>query len=123
GPLDAKLLRGGLVDLEFIVHFLQLHDGVGLTPSLPDALAALSEAGLLPAAMVDAHDRLTRLLVAARLLAPDTAIPPPGPRAALALACGYDDWDCLLAGFAEARTSVAAVWAETFGETLEIDQP
>ncbi len=24
GPLDAKLLRGGLVDLEFLVHFLQL---------------------------------------------------------------------------------------------------
>ncbi|MEP7221326.1 MAG: bifunctional [glutamine synthetase] adenylyltransferase/[glutamine synthetase]-adenylyl-L-tyrosine phosphorylase [Novosphingobium sp.] len=123
GPLDAKLLRGGLVDLEFIVHFLQLRDGVGLAPSLPDALEALIAAGLVPLALADAHDRLTRLLVAARLLAPDTAVPPDGPRAALALACGYDDWDCLLAGFAHARAAVAAVWAQTFGETLEIDQP
>ena len=27
GPLDVKLLRGGLVDLEFITHYLQLREG------------------------------------------------------------------------------------------------
>ena len=30
GPLDAKLLRGGLVDIEFILHFIQLRDRVAL---------------------------------------------------------------------------------------------
>ena len=29
GPLDAKLLRGGLVDCEFLVHFLQLRERIG----------------------------------------------------------------------------------------------
>jgi len=123
GPLDAKLLRGGLVDLEFIVHFLQLRDGVGLKPALGDAMAALVAAGLLPPALIEAHDRLTRLLVAARLLAPDAQVPPPGPRAALAKACGCDDWECLTAGFTSARALVAASWADIFGETLELDLP
>ena len=26
GPLDAKLLRGGLIDLEFLIHYLQLRE-------------------------------------------------------------------------------------------------
>ena len=34
GSFDAKLLRGGLVDLEFIVHILQLRHGTGLLPIL-----------------------------------------------------------------------------------------
>src|SRR5690606_36938171 len=33
GPLDAKLLRGGLVDCKFIVHFLQLRHNVAFHPS------------------------------------------------------------------------------------------
>lgn len=121
GPLDAKLKRGGLVDVEFLVHFRQLESGLGLDPNLGTAIAALAAAGLLPQALRRAHDRLTRLLVAARLLAPDGEIPPPGPRAALAAACGYANWDSVTAGFAEARMVVAAAWQEVFGETLELD--
>ena len=34
GILDAKLLRGGLVDLEFLVHFLQLRERTGFDPDL-----------------------------------------------------------------------------------------
>ena len=122
GPLDAKLLRGGLVDLEFIVHFLQLKTGCGLSPSLPDALAGLAAAGLVPADLRTAHDRMTRLLVAARLLAPDCAVPPPGPMAALAAACGHAHWDSVIAGLDEARETVAQAWADTFGETLETNR-
>ncbi|PLK27124.1 bifunctional [glutamine synthetase] adenylyltransferase/[glutamine synthetase]-adenylyl-L-tyrosine phosphorylase [Novosphingobium sp. TH158] len=122
GPLDAKLARGGLVDVEFIVHYLQLRDHVGLTPSLPQAIEALAAAGLVPAGLAAAHDALTRLLVAARLLAPDSQMPPPGPCAALASACQCDDWDCLMEGFAGARRVVAQAWAQAFGEQLELDE-
>src|SRR5690606_30886180 len=38
GPLDAKLQRGGLVDCEFIVHFLQLRERSALHPSLDEAI-------------------------------------------------------------------------------------
>ncbi len=125
GPIDAKLLRGGLVDLEFIIHFLQLRDGAAipgmLVPNLGDALEHLIAVGLVPEALRKAHDSLTRLLVAARLLAPDSQVPPPGPRAALASACGCGDWECVIADFAEARAAVAAVWAEVFAQDLELD--
>jgi len=121
GPLDAKLKRGGLVDVEFLVHFRQLESGRGLDPRLGEAIGELAAAHLLPRSLRRAHDRLTRLLIAARLLAPDGEIPPPGPRAALAAACGYANWDSVTAGFAEARMVVATAWAEVFGETLELD--
>ena len=122
GPLDVKLLRGGLVDLEFIVHFLQLATGQGLSPALPQALKGLAGVGLVPDRLALAHDRLTRLLVATRLLAPKADEHRAGPRAALAAATGYANWDSVTAGLAEARTIVAAAWRQVFDEQLEIDR-
>ena len=122
GPLDATLLRGGLVDCEFIIHFLQLRERIGQVPSLGEAIDRLAEAGLVPLSLRAAHDAMTRLLVAARLLAPDSQIPPDGVRAPLASACGYDDWEALISGFADARKAVAAVWHDVFGETLKLEK-
>ncbi|WP_232492823.1 bifunctional [glutamine synthetase] adenylyltransferase/[glutamine synthetase]-adenylyl-L-tyrosine phosphorylase [Novosphingobium kaempferiae] len=122
GPLDVKLMRGGLVDLEFIVHFVQLRErGPGLDPDLGEAVRALAAAGLLPEALVGAHDALTRLLVAGRLLAPDAQMPGPAACLALVRACGYGDRDALETDIAQARRHVAAAWAQAFGEALEID--
>ncbi|WP_296678331.1 bifunctional [glutamine synthetase] adenylyltransferase/[glutamine synthetase]-adenylyl-L-tyrosine phosphorylase [Novosphingobium sp.] len=121
GPLDVKLARGGLVDVEFITHYLQLREGVGLDPHLPGALAALVNAGLLPAAIRPAHARLARFLIAARLLAPDTALPPPAARAVLAKACQCRDWDSLTDALLDARQTIAACWLDIFGTRLEID--
>ena len=124
GPLDIKLARGGLVDLEFLTHYLQLQHGAGLdrglTPFLGDALQVLEAAGLVPSALGAAHDALTRLLVALRLLAPDSQAPPAAACEALAKACGYGDWGALLSGTGKARCDVAAAWYEVFGEKLEI---
>jgi [glutamine synthetase] adenylyltransferase / [glutamine synthetase]-adenylyl-L-tyrosine phosphorylase len=120
GPLDAKLPRGGLVDLEFLVHHQQLASGEGLEPALEVALAQLVDKGLLPPALLGAREVLARLLVAGRLLAPDGQEPPPSAQAVLAKACGFDDWPGLLHGFATARHDVAAAWAQMFGESLEI---
>ncbi|MEO6716243.1 MAG: bifunctional [glutamine synthetase] adenylyltransferase/[glutamine synthetase]-adenylyl-L-tyrosine phosphorylase [Novosphingobium sp.] len=124
GPLDVKLARGGLVDLEFLTHFLQLRDGAGipgaLTPFLGDALDVLDKAGLLPMELGEAHDVLTRMLVSMRLLATGSEQPSPPARLALAKACGSGDWEALLAKLAGARGTVAAAWHDIFGETLEI---
>jgi glutamate-ammonia-ligase adenylyltransferase len=70
---------------------------------------------------VGAHDALTRLLVAGRLLAPDALQPGPAACMALVRACGYGDWHMLERGLAEARAHVAAAWHAAFGETLEIN--
>ncbi|SFF90736.1 glutamate-ammonia-ligase adenylyltransferase [Novosphingobium sp. CF614] len=126
GPLDVKLARGGLVDLEFIVHFAQLRHaggtrGRGLEPDLAEAIRRLAADGLLPASLGAAHDVLTRFLVAARLLAPDSQVPEAAARMALVRACGYGAWDELEAGLAGARAQVAAAWDDAFGETLETE--
>jgi len=121
GLLDAKLRRGGLVDLEFLVHHQQLAGGVGLAPGIEVALKALAEADMLPAALLPAREVLARLLVAARLLAPDSHEPPPAARQALARACSFADWPELLQGFAAARQTVAAAWTDVFEEQLELD--
>jgi glutamate-ammonia-ligase adenylyltransferase len=121
GPLDAKLLRGGLVDCEFVVHFLQLRERTAFRPRLDEAVGELTAAGLLPERFEAARVLQGRLLVAARLLAPDGRHPAEAARAALARACGRADYATLLQALAEARQEVAVTWAEVFGESLEID--
>ncbi|MFZ4688870.1 MAG: bifunctional [glutamine synthetase] adenylyltransferase/[glutamine synthetase]-adenylyl-L-tyrosine phosphorylase [Polymorphobacter sp.] len=71
GVFDVKLAPGGLVDLEFIVHYVQLRDRAGFGPDLTSALAALH----LPAELAAAHDLLTRFLVLLRLVAPGASVP------------------------------------------------
>ncbi|MDG5747944.1 bifunctional [glutamate--ammonia ligase]-adenylyl-L-tyrosine phosphorylase/[glutamate--ammonia-ligase] adenylyltransferase [Qipengyuania sp. XHP0207] len=122
GPLDAKLLRGGLVDVEFLVHYLQLRHRIALTPVLGEAIAALAAEGLVPKAIASAHDLMTRLLVGTRLLAPDLAHPGDAAGAILARQSGCEDYETLIAAFRQARRDVAAAWLEIFGERLEMDE-
>ena len=110
GPLDVKLMPGGLVDLEFLVHVTQLNYRVGFDPRLGVAIAALVEAGLLPESLPAAHDLLTRLLVTMRLIAPNAAEPGPPAREAIARACATPDWSALLAGLHQALQSVGEAW-------------
>ena len=119
GPLDAKLARGGLVDLEFLVHYLQLRERAAFDSDLVAAIEGLADAGLLPDGLRQAHRLMTRLLVSTRLLAPDLAEPPPAAAQALAEACGQPDMPGLLQAFGEARQEVAAAWRDSFGEELE----
>ncbi|MFN3819580.1 bifunctional [glutamine synthetase] adenylyltransferase/[glutamine synthetase]-adenylyl-L-tyrosine phosphorylase [Blastomonas sp.] len=115
GPLDVKLLPGGLIDIEFIVHTLQLQHHTGFYPDLRDALGALAQAGLVDVSLGRAHDLLTRLLVTVRLVAPDCVVPVPASQILIARACGCGSWDELLATVEEARADVLACWQKVFG--------
>ncbi len=130
GPIDAKLARGGLVDIEFLVHYLQLRgeaaDGTplaeavpqALDPDLAAALGGLAKAGLLPDELAEPHALMSRMLVAGRLLAPDGREPPPSGARALARACGYESYADLLGAFAAARQSVAHTWKQILGTDI-----
>lgn len=135
GPIDAKLARGGLVDLEFLVHYLQLKGEAAngaplaeaapqaLDPDLTAALGGLIAAGLAPADLAEPHALMARMLVAGRLLAPDGREPPPSGARALAQACGYGSYPALLDAFGQARRSIAAAWKQIFGtDILESEQ-
>ena len=109
-PFDIKLLPGGLIDLEFAVHTLQLSRHVALTPRVSDAVAQLVEAGLFPAETVGHQALLARLLVILRLVAPDGGEPAPAARDLVARACGTESWEELLAAYEAARQSIHSLW-------------
>ena len=122
GPLDAKLLRGGLVDLEFLVHYLQLRERACVFADLGQAIDCLSERGFLPREMAEAERMMTRLLVAGRLLAPELDPPTPAAARALAAACGCGDIDELLDRLGAARRCVSQAWHAIFEQKLETDE-
>ena len=131
GPLDVKLLRGGLVDFEFVIHFLQLRGGEALAkthpaafdPDLGTAIPGLIEAGLMPEDIGSAYDLMTRMLVAGRLLAPGGKEPPECAALALAKACGEGSYDDLLHHLTNARQSVMIMWNNIFGQPIEDQDP
>jgi glutamate-ammonia-ligase adenylyltransferase len=110
GPFDIKFGEGGLVDLEFAVHTLQLRHRVGLHPRLEHALAELAAAGLVSEDIDPALRLLTRMLVTFRLVSPNSAEPPPASRDLVARACGLADWEALLAAHETARQRVRDLW-------------
>ncbi|MGJ8606219.1 MAG: bifunctional [glutamate--ammonia ligase]-adenylyl-L-tyrosine phosphorylase/[glutamate--ammonia-ligase] adenylyltransferase [Marivita sp.] len=126
GPLDVKLLRGGLVDVEFLTHYLQLRDArelsaKALNSQLDIALGELAEIGMVDREFGTAYELMTNMLVAGRLLAPDCAKPPPAAAKALARACGRGSYAQLMRDLAQARANVARCWAEIFEQELEIE--
>jgi len=108
--LDVKLGPGGLVDLEFAVHVLQLTRGIGLHPQLEFAIADLHTHGLIDARVVASQKLLTRMLVMMRLVAPGDVKPTADTWQLVAEACGATSWDELLAEHDAARQSVCDLW-------------
>ena len=114
GPLDVKLIDGGLVDCEFAIHAQQLLHSIGFDPRLNVALRQLTAAGLAPPAIAPAMDLMGRMLVTLRLMAPDGQPANDETRARIAHVCGYaaasGGWAALLAAYADARQEVGAWW-------------
>jgi len=110
GEMDVKLVPGGLVDLEFLIHISQFRHGMAFDPDLGKALAELVEAGHLPSDLIAAHDLITRYLVVSRLVSPKSTEPREASRELVARACGMESWDALLDSYAHARQSVRDTW-------------
>jgi glutamate-ammonia-ligase adenylyltransferase len=109
GIYDVKLAPGGLVDLEFLIHFLQLRDRMAFGADLGDSIAVLTSAGRLPDGLAAAHDLLTRFLVLLRLVAPGAGVPAgfsPAVEAMMARGLGADAFATVTAQLALAKTAV-----------------
>jgi len=115
GPLDVKLIAGGLVDAEFAVHVLQLSKYVGFAPDLATAIDRLEGESLLVSGFGGAFALLTRMLITLRLVAPDSAEPPEASRGLVAERCGEKDWDGLMARYAAARALIGGEWRRVAG--------
>jgi glutamate-ammonia-ligase adenylyltransferase len=108
--LDVKLGPGGLVDLEFATHVLQLTKHIGLNTRLEVALEQLAAESLVEPNIVDALKLLSRMLVMMRLVAPGDVKPTAETWHLVALACGASSWEELLAEHDAARQRIAALW-------------
>ena len=108
--LDVKLGSGGLVDLEFAVHVLQLTTHVGLNTRLEVALEELEAESLVQGNIVDALKLLSRMLVMMRLVAPGEVKPTSDTWQLVAEACDASSWDELLAEHDAARQRIATLW-------------
>ena len=111
-PLDVKLGPGGLVDLEFAVHVLQLTTACRPRPAARSrARSSLRPRILVPANIVDALKLLSRMLVMMRLVAPGDVKPTRGDLAAgRARRAAPASWDELLAEHDAARQSIRELW-------------
>lgn len=118
---DVKYLRGGLIDVEFLAQYLQLHHAHDrpevLSASTGEALARLAEAGYLSpdtAQRLIAAERLWRALLGmlrltvAGLLDEDQA--PAGLKTALAKAAGVDTFDALKQHMQATASAVFAIF-------------
>lgn len=131
---DVKLMRGGLVDVEFLVQYLILrhaHAHPEVTrPNVADAVEALRAAGVL------APEDANRLLVAQKLwldiqgilrhsitgtFSEDEA--PKGLREKLAKATGEPDFDTLKARMAETYEDIHALFRRLIEDPAEEARP
>ncbi len=123
GLVDVKNGPGGLIDLEFIVQYLQLREHRHLTPRFRDAVAGFAADGLLDAALPAHHALLTRALIVERLIYDAThgplPDPPPSAQALLARACGQEDAAALRTTLEAAKAAVTAQWERVFGTPRE----
>jgi len=121
GPFDVKFARGGLVDLEFTVHVNQLAEHVGIHPHLQTAIRAQIGAGLIDPEVMSAHETLSRLLMALRLLSPHNQEPAAEQRSAIAQMCGFGHWDLLEAAYGASRVVVMESWQRIVAQAQPFD--
>ena len=119
GPLDVKLVPGGLVDLEFLVHVTQFEAGAGFHPDLAAAVTDLVQVGALPPDIAAAQDLLTRYLIVSRLVSPGSIGPPPTACPLVARRVDRTNWPELLAAIDEARHNVGRAWGEVVARVKE----
>lgn len=122
GPLDVKLMPGGLIDLEFLIHVTQLTHHTGFSPNLNHALDALIDAGLLDPALAQAHALLARYLLVSRLITPQSTEPAEESRWLVAKACGARDWADVLARIEAARQIIGSNWDALADQAAPADQ-
>ncbi|QIK96575.1 bifunctional [glutamine synthetase] adenylyltransferase/[glutamine synthetase]-adenylyl-L-tyrosine phosphorylase [Sphingomonas sp. HDW15A] len=116
GPLDVKLGPGGLVDLEFVVHTLQLIHRTAFSPRLEEAIAILAEKGLIDEQADPDLRLLSRILVVSRLVTPGGGEPEEESRALVAEVCGKADWKTLVSEHDLARQRVRHRWERVRSE-------
>jgi glutamate-ammonia-ligase adenylyltransferase len=118
GALDVKWVSGGLMDIIFITHTLQLETQVGMKPQLALAIDELIAAGHLTPEIADAYDMMMRLKMLVCILAPDYAVPDEATRQLIATRLDHSGWDELMQALVHYRLVVMTQWQNIFDPTF-----
>jgi glutamate-ammonia-ligase adenylyltransferase len=118
GALDVKWLRGGLMDIVFIIHTLQLETQVGMKPQFALAIDELVAAGHLQSDIAEAYAMMLRLKMLVSLLAPDYAVPSEEDQQLIANRLEFDDWNGLMQALMYHRGVVMTQWQDLFDPAL-----
>lgn len=112
GPWDVKLMKGGLVDLEFVLAARALIAGERVPTALEGAALRLAPE------LVEPHRLLMAILMALRLILPakTAAEPDSAATALLARTCDRRSVADLRRDVGVAKAAILAAWEETFGQ-------
>lgn len=114
--LDIKNAKGGLIDIEFIVHALQLHHKSKIDPNIEQSIIILNDAKILPQNILDAHKLMNDIIILLRLICPDLKQISDPAKNLLAQNLGYDDWKIFSNHLLKCQQDVMDQWQMIFGQ-------
>lgn len=115
--LDIKNAKGGLIDIEFMVHALQIHHRTKIDPNIENAITILIDLKLLPPVILDAHIMMSKMLILLRLICPDLLQLSNPAKQLLAQNLGYGDWKMLSIRLQNYQNQIKSQWQDIFSET------
>ncbi len=114
--LDVKNSKGGLIDIEFLVHSLQLHHDIRIDANIEKSIIILNEAGLLPNTILDAYVMMSKMLILLRLVCPDLRTITKAAQQMIADNLGYVDWTMLIENLECHQMLVKEEWQNIFAQ-------
>ncbi len=114
--LDVKNIKGGLIDMEFIVHALQLHHGKGLDPNIETSIKYLCDDDLLPDDFLKAYNMMSNMLILLRLICPNLNDMSDAAQQLMADNLGYKHWNDVQKQLEAYQKLVKSEWIQAFSE-------
>jgi len=120
--LDIKNCRGGLIDIEFIVHALQLQHGIETDPDIEKSIMILISDNLLPKHIADAYHMMSNMLILLRLICPDLNNISDAAKQLMADNLGYAEWSMVMNSLSAYQQDVIQQWENIFSEKRLIEE-
>lgn len=114
--LDVKNIKGGLIDIEFIVHALQLHHATGIDANIGSSIQQLCADELLPDIILSAHEMMSNMLILLRLICPDLNDMSHAAQQLMAENLGYSHWNDVQKQLETYQNAVKGEWVKLFLE-------
>lgn len=114
--LDVKNIKGGLIDIEFIVHALQLDHAKGVDPNIELSIEHLCADDLLADSFLKAYKMMSNMLILLRLICPNLNDMSQAAKQLMADNLGYKHWNDVQKQLEIYQNAVKSEWVKLFLE-------